>query len=102
MKIIDYLKNLIPEKYKPLINYIIVINIIAFFTFGLDKHKAINRKRRIPELTLMTLCVLGGGIGCFLGMKFFHHKTRKIKFFLGIPLITIIEIGFICLWFIKG
>ena len=59
---------------------------------GYDKYQAIHKKWRIPEITLLSLAIIGGGIGSFLGMIFFHHKTKKLKFMILIPLSIIIDI----------
>ena len=72
--------------------YLIVINILGFLIMGLDKHKAKMAERRIPENTLFTFTVLGGGIGTIAGMYVFHHKTKKMKFKVGMPLVLILEI----------
>ena len=72
--------------------YLIVINILGFLVMGLDKHKAKMEERRIPENTLFTFTVLGGGVGTIAGMYVFHHKTKKMKFKVGMPLILILEI----------
>ena len=72
--------------------YLIIINILGFLIMGLDKHKAKMGDRRIPENTLFTFTVLGGGIGTIAGMYVFHHKTKKMKFKIGMPLILILEI----------
>ena len=72
--------------------YLIVINILGFLVMGLDKHKAKMAERRIPENTLFTFTVLGGGVGTIAGMYVFHHKTKKMKFKVGMPLIFILEI----------
>jgi uncharacterized membrane protein YsdA (DUF1294 family) len=72
---------------------LILINIIAFIFFGIDKRKAIKNKWRIKESLLLLLSVLGGGFGSYLGMNFFHHKTQKPKFKFGVPIITILIYG---------
>lgn len=76
---------------KPEIIYLITINIITFITYGIDKAKARKGAWRIPEKTLIGLAVAGGSIGALAGMSFFHHKTRKPLFKIGIPVILIIE-----------
>ncbi len=81
-----------------LILYIAVMSLIAFGAFGLDKYKAKANRWRIRERTLFILAILGGGIGAFLGMKTFHHKTLHKQFVIGIPAIMIIQlilIGFL-------
>ena len=70
--------------------YLIIINTISFILMGLDKYKAIHKKYRIPESYLLLLSWIGGGIGSFIGMIIFHHKTKKIKFLLLIPLSILI------------
>ena len=70
---------------------ITVMSLAAFAAFGLDKYKAKAGKWRIPERTLFLLALLGGGIGAFLGMKVFHHKTRNKQFAAGLPVIMIIQ-----------
>ena len=66
--------------------YIIIINLIAFAVYGIDKKKAVKGQWRIPEATLIGLSIIGGGIGAMLGMSVWHHKTRKWKFKIIIPL----------------
>ena len=68
----------------------------------LDKRKAIKGKWRIPEKTLFIITALGGGIGTTIGMYLFRHKTQKLQFVLGLPIITVLEfIAIIYFGFIK-
>ena len=76
-----------------LIRYLILVNVIAFTVFGADKIKARKQKWRIPEKTLFLLALLGGGLGAFLGMHMFHHKTKHWYFQVFIPLILVLEIA---------
>ena len=71
--------------------YLIVINILTFLIFGIDKWKARRGKWRIPEGTLIWMSIIGGSIGALLGMYLFHHKTQKRKFSLGIPAILLAQ-----------
>ncbi|MDY5554184.1 MAG: DUF1294 domain-containing protein [Blautia sp.] len=64
---------------------------MTFLAFGADKHKAKYHQWRIPESRLMLLAVMGGSLGALAGMFTFHHKTRKMKFRLGVPVILIIQ-----------
>ena len=84
-----------------MIIYFIVINIIGFFIMWLDKRKAIKGSWRIPEKTLFTITALGGGIGTIAGMYTFRHKTQKIQFVIGFPVITILEIMAIIYFVLK-
>lgn len=81
--------------FNGVIGYLIIINVIAFCVFGIDKNKAKRKQWRIPEATLIGLAVLGGSAGALLGMRLFHHKTKKPKFFIGVPVIIAIQIALI-------
>jgi len=72
--------------------YLILINIITFLTMYIDKKKAKYGKFRISESALFILVLLGGGIGGIAGMYTFRHKTKKMRFVIGFPLILIIQI----------
>lgn len=56
-----------------------------------DKYKATKNLRRIPEKVLMWSAVLGGSLGCLVGMYTVRHKTRHIKFTIGIPVILTLQ-----------
>ncbi|HIT70331.1 MAG TPA: DUF1294 domain-containing protein [Candidatus Scatovivens faecipullorum] len=86
---------------KYIVIYCIVINLIGFLAMGIDKYKAKRNYWRIPEGTLMMLAVLGGGIGTISGIYVFRHKTKKMKFTVGMPTILISEIAIIIYLFIK-
>lgn len=77
---------------KNIIIYFLIINLIGFLVMYIDKQKAKKGKWRIPEKTLFIITGLGGGIGTIIGMYTFRHKTQKIAFVIGFPLITILEI----------
>ena len=77
---------------KNIIIYFIIINIIGFLAMYIDKQKARKGKWRIPEKTLFIITALGGGKGTIAGMYTFRHKTQKIAFVIGFPVITILEI----------
>ena len=76
-----------------LIGYLVIINVIAFTVFGADKAKAKRNAWRVPEKMLFLLALLGGGLGAFLGMRVFHHKTKHWSFQVFIPLILVLEIA---------
>ena len=78
--------------------YLIIINIIAFYLYGVDKRKARKGKWRIPENTLLGVALIGGSLGALLGMYLFHHKTSKPQFAIGFPIILAIHI---LLYFLK-
>ena len=73
--------------------YLIIINVVTFFVYGIDKRKARLNRWRIPESTLLLLAALGGSVGALLGMKVFRHKTKHKKFTIGVPLILVIQVA---------
>ncbi len=81
--------------------YLIVINILTFLVFGIDKRKARKGRWRIPEATLIGLSAAGGSIGALLGMHLFRHKTQKRKFTLGIPAILIAQAALACFLLLR-
>ena len=72
--------------------YLVVINGIGFLAMGLDKAKAKVGAWRIPEKTLFGIAFIGGGLGVWLGMETFRHKTKHWYFKYGVPAIFIIEV----------
>ena len=78
---------------------LLLINAAGLLLMLADKKKARKQLWRIPEATLLTVAALGGSIGVLTGMYLFHHKTRKPKFFLGVPLILTAQlIAVLLLW----
>ena len=72
--------------------YLILINVITFILFTLDKKRARSRQWRIPESTLLFVSLLGGAVGGLIGMQIFKHKTKKMKFVIGMPIILVFNI----------
>lgn len=72
--------------------YLLIINIYQFLVMGIDKLLAIKKKNRISEKTLLINSFIGGSIGSLIGMYFFRHKTKKLKFQIHYPLFLIIHI----------
>ena len=81
--------------------YVIIINVIGFLAMLIDKKKAKRGSWRIAEKTLFTITLLGGGIGTILGMYAFRHKTKKLRFTIGFPVIVLSEIFIIVYFLIK-
>ena len=75
-----------------MIRYIMIINIITFFVYGIDKYLAYKEKSRVSEKLLLTLALCFGIIGALLGMKIFRHKTKKKSLKTSIILIIIIQV----------
>ena len=72
--------------------YLLAVNALGFSIMLYDKHQARNNLWRVPEKTLMGIAVIGGSLGCLIGMYTVHHKTRKPKFTVGIPVILIAQV----------
>ena len=70
--------------------YLLGINIISMITFYIDKRKAIKKKYRVSEKTLIALSLIGGCYGSLIGMYLFRHKTKRLKFKILVPILCII------------
>ncbi len=71
---------------------ILLMSFISFCLYGIDKWKAQHNRWRISEKTLLLSAVLFGGIGAFLGMRIFRHKTKHWYFAVLVPLFTVLQI----------
>lgn len=65
--------------------------IVSFVLFGVDKSRARRGEWRIPERVLLGSALLGGGLGALLGMRVFRHKTKHLKFLLGVPFCIVLN-----------
>ena len=83
-----------------LIIYFAVINILGFFAMGIDKDRAQKKCWRIPEKTLFAIAIMGGGLGTWLGMYMFRHKTKHGYFVKVVSVVMIIQMAllFVFLW----
>ena len=77
---------------KYLLIYLLLINALGFVLMLVDKWKAKKNRWRIPEATLMWVAALGGSVGSLAGMYTVRHKTKHLKFTVGIPLILVVQI----------
>lgn len=77
---------------KPVLIYLILINVAGFILMLTDKIKAKKNLWRIPEATLMGCAAIGGSVGILLGMNLCRHKTRHLKFSVGVPVILALQI----------
>ena len=77
---------------KPLLIYLVLINAVGFALMLIDKYKAKKNLWRIPEATLLGVAAVGGSIGALAGMYTVRHKTKHLKFILGIPAILAVQI----------
>lgn len=73
--------------------YVVLVNSVAFLMYGIDKWNARHDLQRISEKTLLGIAVVGGSVGAYAAMQLFRHKTRKPKFYIGVPLIFVVQIA---------
>lgn len=84
---------------------ILVLNVVAFCLYGIDKAKAARGRWRIPETTLFVIAIIGGAVGALMAMSLFHHKTQKKAFRYVIPVVAILHVLLVAYlvaeWFLK-
>lgn len=81
-----------PLEFQVVVGYLIAVNFIGFGLMAADKQRAVHHRWRIPEKTLFAAALLGGSLGCWLGMLVMRHKTRHWYFVIGMPLILAIQV----------
>ena len=69
--------------------YYAVVNVLLFIFMGIDKRRAIKDKWRIKEATLLTMGLIGGGIGGIMTAyrlleKTFSSQNEEMVFLCGI------------------
>lgn len=84
---------------KLLCTYLLLINIITFIMFALDKIKALLGRWRIREVALLGLGLIGGAPGGLLAMDIFNHKVKSKYFMIGLPIMIVIHL-IILLWLV--
>ena len=89
---------------KLILLYLLIVNAVSFLLMLADKQKAKKNLWRIPESTLLLSAAIGGSIGSLAGMYTFRHKTRHLKFTLGIPAILIVQLALAVwiFWTLQG
>ncbi|MDR7871563.1 MAG: DUF1294 domain-containing protein [Tissierellaceae bacterium] len=79
--------------------FFIFINVVSFILFTIDKLKAKRNKWRIPEAWLFFVSLIGGSLGGLLSMNIMKHKTSKMSFIIGMPMLLIVNF---LSWFYLG
>ena len=81
--------------------YLLAVNVVAFLMMGADKKRAIQQRRRIPEKTLLLTAFVGGSLGAYMGMQSFRHKTKHLKFSIGLPAMVVLHLA-LGAWLLFG
>lgn len=84
------------------LSYLLPLNLITLALFWWDKQCAIHRRWRVPESTLLTLCLVGGALGAKTGQGVFRHKTRKEPFRTSLNAIMVLHLGFLSALVLPG
>lgn len=72
--------------------YILILWTISIILTVYDKLAARRKGQRIPERTLLLVAALGGAGAMLLTMKLIRHKTRKLKFMIPLPILTVAQL----------
>lgn len=83
-----------------LLSWLIGINLVTLLSYGYDKAIAGSKRTRVPEDVLLVLAVIGGGVGAWVGMRLFHHKTEKRRFQRAFWLIMIVQVVLVAAYFV--
>ncbi len=81
-----------PELFKTVLYIIVAVSLIGGLMVAIDKYNAIHNLNRISEATLMFFGICGGALFMFAVMKLVRHKTRKPKFMISLPLLSVLHI----------
>ena len=76
-----------------LLIYLLIVNVLTFIVYGVDKWKAQRGRWRVSEAVLLGLAALGGSVGAWLAMQLFHHKTQKKKFRYGVLILFALQLA---------
>lgn len=79
------------DSHRILLMYLVLINMVTFAAFAVDKIAAIKQKPRIRIVTLLSLSFAGGSIGALIAMYLLRHKIRKDYFTVGVPLTLVMQ-----------
>ncbi len=85
-----------------LCGYYLIVNLLAFALFAADKRRAVRHMWRIREHTLLLTAFAGGAAGALAAMLLFRHKTRKAKFVIIVPLLTLVHFVLATVLFLRA
>ena len=73
--------------------YLLIINLVAFVCYAIDKLMAKRNAPRVSELALLLLALAGGSVGAWIGMQVWRHKTKHAKFRFGVPILLLLQVA---------
>ena len=79
----------------------LMLNVISFSLYGLDKQRARRGLWRIRESVLLAIAWLMGGVGAWLGMRLFRHKTQKRAFVVSASVASVLQLALMALATVK-
>jgi uncharacterized membrane protein YsdA (DUF1294 family) len=74
---------------------VVVMSVVCFIAYGLDKRQAANNGRRVSERSLHLMAFLGGWPGALIGQQHFRHKTQKVKFRVVFWMVVVLHVGIV-------
>ena len=84
-----------------IIAWLMLMSIASFLLMGIDKQRAKSGAYRISEKTLWLSAIAGGGLGAWIGMNHFRHKTKHDNFRIGLPLVTLLQLALLVYLYIE-
>ena len=73
----------------------VMINVVSFTLYGMDKRRAKKNRWRIRERVLLGAAWLMGGVGALVGMHLFRHKTKHAVFVISVPLAAVLQLALV-------
>jgi uncharacterized membrane protein YsdA (DUF1294 family)/cold shock CspA family protein len=78
--------------------WLVAINLVTFAAFAWDKRQAVMGERRVPEVVLLALSLVGGTPGALLAMAILRHKTHKGSFQMAFGGVVALQIAALSGW----
>lgn len=75
------------------------VNLITMMIFVCDYFGSLNKGLRFPNIVLWIFSIAFGAAGAFIGMYACGHKLDKPEFKFGIPLLVVVQIFLLVMYF---
>ena len=83
-----------------IILFVLGMNLLGFILMAIDKRKARRNRWRVQERDLLAIAIFFGSLGVWAGMKTFHHKTKNKQFTIAVPILIILHIFVLGLYYL--